>query len=381
MRVLLVGKDWFPNMAGGLNRYFYGETRALPSVGVNGVALVSSKRDGQTAPLALRAMASEGAALAERRNGARREVQAALREGVDVVNAHFALYAAPWLRDLPRSVPLVVLFHGPYAYELAAEGGGWRSRLKFLYARRMERAVYQRARRVITLSEAFRDIAHERYGVSKERLRVVPGGVDTAPYLAAPSRQEARERLGWPSDRPILLTVRRLARRMGLEGLIDAMDAARRAHPNVLLLIGGKGAIQDELKAQIEARGLSDHIRLLGFVADDELPLAYAAANLAVVPTVALEGFGLVTVEALASGTPVLGTPIGGTPEILRGLEPDLIFESAAPEALSDRLIAALSGKVRLPEREACRAYAARYDWEAVAPRLRAIFEEALHES
>jgi glycosyltransferase involved in cell wall biosynthesis len=243
----------------------------------------------------------------------------------------------------------------------------------------MERAVYRRAIQVITLSEAFRDIAHRDYGIPLAALRVVPGGVNLAPYLATPSRREARERLGWPSDRPILLTVRRLARRMGLEGLVDAIGLLKRTHPNVLLLIGGKGLIIDELRARIQEAKLQDNVRMLGFVSDADLPLAYAAADLTVVPTMALEGFGLVTAEALAAGTPVVGTPVGGTPEVLRGLEPQLIFDSVEPRALAERLNEILSGRVPLPDEMACRAHAARYGWEVVAPQMRAIFDEVVH--
>lgn len=381
MRALLVGKDWFPNIAGGLNRYFYGEVNALPKVGVCGTALVSSCQPGQNAPMTLRGMAAEGAGLRERWRGARQQVCAALDAGVDVVNAHFALYACSWMRDLPRDVPLVFLFHGPYADELAAERSGLKGRVQFQMARVLEKAVYRRASRVITLSEAFRDIAAARYTIPSERIRIVPGGVDLAPYAAAPDRREARTRLGWEQDRPILLTVRRLAKRMGLEMLIDAMQTVHRTHPNALLLIGGKGAIRPELESRIEKLGMQDCVKMLGFIADEELPLYYAAATAAIVPTVALEGFGLVTAEALASGTPVLGTPIGGTPEILHGLDPRLLFNAAESGAIAERIAEALSGSLELPDADTCRRYANRYGWETVAPRLRTIFEEARHDS
>lgn len=379
MKALLVGKDWFPNLAGGLNRYFYGEARALPAVGVSGTALVSALRPGQCAPFPLQAMAVEGAPLRERWRGARLAVRTALREEPAFIQAHFALYAYPWLRDIPSSVPFLFHFHGPYAYELAAERRGVKGQLQFVHAKILERAVYRRADRLFTLSEAFREIAQTRYGVPAMRLRVVPGGVDLTPYLAAPERFAARETLGWPQERPILLTVRRLARRMGLETLLEAMTEVRRAHPNALLLLGGTGELAGELETKMETFGLKESVRLLGYISESDLPLAYAAADLALVPSAALEGFGLVTVEALASGTPVLGTPIGGTPEILRGLEPNLLFDAATPEAIAARLLSALDGDLVLPDRAACRAYALRYGWEEVAPRLRALFEEAVY--
>lgn len=377
MRALLVGMEWFPNRAGGLNRYFYEEVHALPQAGVDGVAVVTYLRPQQTAPLSLRAMCAEAGTARDRRQGVRRIVGEELRRGVDVVNAHFALYAYPWLRDLPATTPLVLNFQGPWADEMAAERAGWKSKLRILMARRIEKTVYKRVDRMITLSHAFAQLAQTRYDVPSDRLCVIPGAVNTSLYTHAPERGLARERLGWPLDRPILLAVRRLARRMGLENLVDAMQQVQRQHPNALLLIGGKGEIAGELQARIEERNLTFNVRLLGFVPDEDLPLAYAAADLTVVPTVSLEGFGLITVESLAAGTPVMGTPVGGTPEILRGLNPELVFAAPTVEAIAEGISAALSGRMSLPERQDCRAYAARYDWSVVTPRIRDVFEEA----
>jgi glycosyltransferase involved in cell wall biosynthesis len=98
-----------------------------------------------------------------------------------------------------------------------------------------------------------------------------------------------------------------------------------------------------------------------------------------VVPTVALEGFGLVTVESLASGTPVVVTPVGGLPEVVGDLAPDLILPDPSPAAIADRLAAILGGRLRLPDAEACRRYARdRFGWEVVARRTRQVYEEAL---
>lgn len=396
MHVLMVGMEWFPNRAGGLSRYFYEEVHALAASKIGGTAIVTDLRAGQEAPapFTLRAMAQEGAGTHARRNGVRRLVREELRDATnryDVVNPHFALYAQPWLRYLPASIPMVCNFQGPWALEMAAEAansgahrGGlkrglknsWRHKLRLLVARRIELAVYGRATRLITLSQAFANLAQAQYGVAPERLRVIPGAIDTALYMQAPARDVAREQLGWPLDRPILISVRRLAHRMGLENLLDAVTLVKRWHPDILLMIGGKGALAASLSAQITRMELQDNVRMLGFVPDAQLPLAYAAADLTLVPTVALEGFGLVTVESLASGTPVLGTDIGGTPEILRGLHPDLIFVAPTPEAMAEKIHAALTGHLTLPDRDACRAYAHRYDWQNVIPHILKTYKE-----
>jgi glycosyltransferase involved in cell wall biosynthesis len=181
-------------------------------------------------------------------------------------------------------------------------------------------------------------------------------------------------------DRPILLSVRRLAKRMGLEILIDAIAAIRAEFPKVLLLIGGKGPEAERLKDRIAGQGAGENVRLLGFIPEDDLPLAYAAADVSVVPTTALEGFGLITAESLASGTPVLGTPVGATPEILAPLDRNLVFEAPTVQAIAERIRQALRRDFLLPDREACRTYVQRYGWPAVVPKILAVYEEAIAE-
>ncbi len=381
MHILFSGMEWFPECRdGGLDRYFHEQLRALADQGVTGTALISSARAVSMGVISIEPMAHKGASLLGRWSGARCLAAKALREGVNVVNAHFALYAFPWLRMIPASVPLVVNFQGPWAEEMRVQSSSLKRRLVSTVAKQIETAVYRRADRVITLSEAFRQLLHEQYGVPLSRIRVVPGALHLDRYLAASPRAEARQRLGWPADRTVLLSVRRLAKRMGLELLIDAVAEVRAEFPQVLLLIGGKGPEADRLQERIAERQLGENVRLLGFVPEEELPLAYAAADVSVVPTTALEGFGLITAESLACGTPVLGTPVGATPEILRPLDPNLVFEAPTVRAMAERIRQVLRGEIRLPDREACRSYVQRYGWPAVVPKILAVYEEAIAE-
>jgi glycosyltransferase involved in cell wall biosynthesis len=368
MNVLMVGMEWLPNRPGGLNRYFHGEVYALAELGITGSALVTSLEPGQSSPFDLHAMSRSGAGLLKRVLGANQAARRLLAQGFDVVNPHFALYAFPWVNRIAPSVPCIVNFQGPWADEMLTETRGIGARVRSAFARRIE----------TTLSESFQELVHSRYGVLEDKIRVIPGGVNLRPYLDAPERPTARRILGWPLDRKILLCVRRLSRRMGLENLIDAMTEVKRARPEVLLFIGGSGPLSQDLDARVERLQLRDHVRFLGFIPDMKLPAAYAAANLTVVPTIALEGFGLVTVESLASGTPVMGTAIGGTPEILEPLNGELLFKSRAPSAITEGILAALSGSIELPDRETCRCHAHQYGWPCVAPRIISSYETAL---
>src|SRR5262249_40748707 len=156
----------------------------------------------------------------------------------------------------------------------------------------------------------------------------------------------------------------------------DAMARLRAQRSSVLLLIGGAGSLREALEAQSRALGLGDHVKFLGFVPDAELPRYYQAADLFVLPTRELEGFGLVTVEALACGTAVRGTPVGAPPEILRALCPSLVFRGTTPEMMAEDLERILAAKECDPDayarlRAACREHVERrYTWARAADEL-----------
>lgn len=193
------------------------------------------------------------------------------------------------------------------------------------------------------------------------RIRVVAGAVNLDRFHLPRSKHATRQSLGWPTDRFILVAVRRLVPRMGLENLVRAISLVRGRHPDVLLYIAGKGTLAASLQALIVELGVQQNIILLGFVPEDMLVSLYQAADLNVVPTLELEGFGLVVAESLAAGTPALVTPVGGLPEIVSGLSPGLITPSSTLEDLAASLGAIISGSTTLPPAQLCRAYAEKH--------------------
>ena len=144
--------------------------------------------------------------------------------------------------------------------------------------------------------------------------------------------------------------------------------------PELLLAVAGGGPLRGELERQIEEFGLVRHVRLLGRVSDADLPLLYRAADLSVVPSTALEGFGLICVESLASGTPAMVTPVGGLPEVVGGLDPSLVLEEAGPGAIAEGIVTALRGSRPLPAAADCVTYVKeRYAWPVIDMRIRYI--------
>jgi glycogen synthase len=357
LHALQIGMFWEQaGTAGGLDRAYKDILQGLPSAGICVTGIVLGPRaiisfNGGT----VHGSAPPDASLHARLLGIRRAVQELKREKkFDLVATHFALYTVAALDQL-RDYPLVVHFHGPWSGESAAEG---ESRLSVGVKRQIEALVYRRAKRVIVLSRAFGDLVSREFNVAQEVVQVVPGQIDVERFRRTETREEARSILGLPMDRPIVLTLRRLVRRMGIDRLIAAMAEVRRIVPEALLCIGGSGNRQPHLQRQAREAGLSGHVRFLGFVPEDELPILYRAADINIVPTVALEGFGLTAAEALAAGTPTLVTPVGGLPEVVAPLSSDLVFRSAASADMAAAITAALRGEIRLPDEVACRTYA-----------------------
>ncbi len=377
MKTLQLGTSWFLEEAGGLARVYYGCINYLPLVGVEVSGLVAgSDRVKQSSAGKVETFASADSSTWQRSLSLRKAVNRTLASShYDLVATHFALYSLPAL-DILGDLPLVMHFHGPWALESKAEGGG---RLSTCVKLAIEKLVYKRANGFIVLSEAFRQVLHKTYNVPLEKIFIVSGGIDTKEFDVNLSISQAREKLGLPQDRQIILCVRRLVQRMGLENLISAIALVKRQHPDVLLLIAGKGAIAGALRSQIQELQLENHVQLLGFVPDHDLPMAYRAAELSIVPTISLEGFGLIVIESLAAGTPVLGTPIGGIPEILQPFESDLILEGSTTEQVAKGLIEALSGQRKMPTSEACQTYVRQnYDWNVIARQIKSVYQEVI---
>jgi glycosyltransferase involved in cell wall biosynthesis len=379
LRTIQIGMGWLAEDMGGLNRVYYDCIQHLPKVGVEVRGLVAgSPQVFDDSAQLVQSFAPQEASLLRRWYGARALLKKHLATHHDaVIVSHFALYMFPGL-NLLRDRPLVTHFQGPWAMESLLENTHQKTtNIKLRHW--IEQSCYHRSQQFIVLSDAFRQLLHREYQVPLNRIHIIPPGVEMQHFDSPLSQQQARTELGWAQDRPMILAVRRLAKRMGLENLIEAIDKVRHAHPDVLLLIAGKGEEQAALQAKIQALNLENHVRLLGFVPDQQLPLAYRAANFSVVPTVAFEGFGLIVTECLAAGTPVLGTPVDAIPEILRPLSDNLVFESAATHDIAQGIAEALSGVRALPSAADCQNYIAQnYAWPVIADRIKQVYELAL---
>jgi len=297
----------------------------------------------------------------------------AARAGGDasVVDAHFALYALlPVFTTSLRRLPLVVHFQGPWADESLVSGGRrWDAHAK----RTLERTVYRRADRVVVLSGAFGRLVAERYGVDPASLVVIPPGVDLE-FFSPGDRSAARKTLGLDAGAFVAVTARRLERRMGLDVLVRSWERVREQRPDAILLVAGVGPERERLEALRRDLEEPESVRLVGALSNEDLVALYRAADCSVVPSRALEGFGLVVLESLACGTPAIVTDVGGLPDGVAGLDDSLVIPAEDVEALARRLLDAAAG--RIPDREACRKHAERFGWPEVAQRHLDLYRE-----
>jgi len=278
-----------------------------------------------------------------------------------------------------RRMPTLYYFLSPWhvEHELAYPAPASFRRLGVAARRCAQGMLLRRASKVLTASQYMKGLATE---VAPRESTVVPHGVDVSVFHPVPDRSVARRRLGLPQDRHVVLTVRRLVRRMGLHNLVRAAKSVLRRFPQALFVVGGEGPLRRELEGLADEQGVRDSILFVGFVPADLLPAYYQAADVFVLPTAALEGFGIVMLEAMACGTPVVATPVGAIPELLCRVTPELLCKDASDAAIADGICLALSdpdGLARAGLR--CRDFVVRnFSWDVRGPEMEAVLLETV---
>jgi glycosyltransferase involved in cell wall biosynthesis len=245
--------------------------------------------------------------------------------------------------------------HSPVRMEMAIE---WRNRglarritapVGLAVINRIEKKCLRRSDVTTALSQYTIDCIGKIHGKEiAKRMQLTPGWVDTSRFVPVEDRERAKLQLGWLTDLPILFTLRRMVSRMGLDRLLDATHRLLEEGLKFHLVIGGSGPLQGMLEEQARTLDVSNSVTFLGRVEDRLLPLAYAACDAFVLPTRALECFGLIALEALSAGRPVLATPVGAIPELIRKFDSSWLARSAGTEAIADLLRQYLTGE--LPE-------------------------------
>lgn len=317
------------------------------------------------------------------RNSRRAMLKLLRRASFDVVHVHFAYAAVGPISALPRSVPIVRTYHGAWGLEKMLEAKiasryNMRTRAYILAMHAIEQIDLARSCRVIALSDFAKRQLLELYAIDAERLHVFPGAVGARFVPAVGGRDELRQRLALPRDALVIMTACRLVEMKGVRNLIDALPAILRRRPTTFCVIVGDGPARESLMSHVDKVGLSRSVRFTGSL-DRELVDYYQTSDIFVNASQAPETFGLVTLEALACGLPVVGTPVGATPDILREIDSRFIASGTRARDLVARIVDVATLRERgefEPSRLAASARRS-FDWDNHALALEALFVES----
>ena len=397
LTIVMVTGDFYPDAYGGVHRVVYEVSKRLADRGHSVHVVTRQVAAGHPRRERLQGMEIWRFPVTDRTlpqfhateifGSQRTLAQVAARGHIDVVNVHEVLPAVG--ACLPRRAPVVWTLHAPWGeewldgflHQRGEQTGGCAAaaaRGFAAYVERLERLTLSRSELALVLSDFIKGKLISTHQYPEDRIRVVGGGVDLERFSPTPNRHHLKRSLGVHPNEWLVLTVRRLAPRMGVETLIEAAHLLRQRRQDFRLIVVGDGVMRPQVEATVARLGCHDFVQLAGRVPDRDLPDYYRAADLFVVPTRYIEGFGLITPESLACGTPVLGTPVGGTTEILQRLDPDLLFADHHATTMAAKIDSFLSRrKLTSRLRTHCRAFAEReLDWERVVDRHEAAYRE-----
>jgi len=297
------------------------------------------------------------------------------RAHYDVIRSHYwtsGLVAEKLKSQL--QIPHVITFHTLGAVKNRASGTAEEPELRI----QAEKEIVEHADCIVTSTEEGKNNLIHLYGGQPQKIRVIPAGVDLDLFHPA-DREEARRELALEEYRRVLLFAGRLQSFKGLDLLLHAMTYLPNHGTTRLLVVGGNAGKKDEMvkmNSLVNDLGIGSMVGFVGPVEHDRMPTFYNAADICVVPSYH-ESFGMVAVEALASGTPVLASRVGGLATIVRDGETGYLFDERSPEVLATYLCLLMSeNEIRKSMAQSARQSVEKYNWSATANSLFRLYRE-----
>jgi glycogen(starch) synthase len=295
-----------------------------------------------------------------------------LIHGHDWLVAHASASLSEQL-DIPYATTIHATEHGRHQ--------GWVQDPPQSHIHSVERSMAQRADTVIVCSYYMRGHVADIFDIDERRITVIPNGIDPRDLQPVGDLDALRREFAQPEDQLVLL-VGRLVYEKGFQLALDALPGVIERVGAVRFLVAGSGTHEAELRAQTERLGLSQHGVFLGWIGDDALHSLYRIADLCVVPSI-YEPFGLVALEAMASGCPCIVADTGGLREVVpSGDRVGLRFNGGDAEHLGvmiERLLVDSELRDRLVTEAS--EHVLRFDWDDIAQRTHTIYSDltALH--
>lgn len=282
----------------------------------------------------------------------------------DLIHSHYWLSGrvGNWAQERWQ-VPHVFMFHTVGAVKNSTAGSEKEPELRTA----IEKYLAGNCSRILVATDKERDHLIHHYGASPETIGVVPCGVNLDLFRPL-DKATSRQQLGFSQDESIVLFVGRFAPLKGIDRLMAAVAYLKDYQKLRLVIVGGDGLSTPEsqnLQRLSRELGIQDSVTFVGRVEQDNLPPYYSAADALVVPS-HYESFGLVALEALASGTPVVATKVGAMESILREGETGHVVENGSSRLLANGIETFIS-RPHPPSADAIRSTVLRFSWANVA--------------
>lgn len=299
-------------------------------------------------------------------------------EEFDVIHAHTPVPLAADFAAVKsfKKRPFVLTYHNDIDKE-----GAFGKAISKLYNATLGNFLLSHADVIIATTKGY---AKDSMQLSKylEKVRIIPNGVDTEIFHTKLDRQKMRKKYGLDDAAKVILFVGRLDYYKGCHHLIEAFYKISKDMQAAHLILVGRGPLERSLRNQIKKKGMSSKVFLAGYVSDNDLPYYYAASDLSVLPSVSFqEGFGLVQLEALACGKPVVTTGLPGVAEI----DPDGTCSIHVPprneKSLANAMRYLLKGnQVREEMAKNAREKALNYSWKNIVEDIEVLYYETIQQ-
>jgi len=298
---------------------------------------------------------------------------------IDIAHAHYNMpysdYSA--LRYVKKNkVPFVVTYHAD-----AQDSGGnlIRNWAQMIYNRSLLKQVLNGADIIIATSNSYIDES-KFLGDYRDKIKVIPNGINLEEFKINLSKEECRDKLGLPHNKKIILFFGNIVAYKGPHILLKAFSKAKSQFKDAMLVFAGRGKMQEELTKLAAELDIKSDVLFTGYVDEKLKPFYYKSADIFCLPSITMaEAFGIVNLEAMACGIPVISSKLGGIPDVVTDRETGLLVKPEDKEALADAIILLLEnediarkmgnkGKRKVEE----------YSWKKIAEKTEEVYESLI---
>ncbi len=239
----------------------------------------------------------------------------------------------------------------------------FKHRVAIFMMKKLEKEVYSSADKLLVLSRFMQQRLQSSFGIKEMLCSVVAGAAEQQQSIHEAKRKQYRDDLNWHT--PVITTLRNLVPRTGVDLMIQVAAIVRVVRPDVRWLIMGDGALRESMQNMAAELAVADIVEFSGFISEEAVQQRLLAADIFMVPTRGLEGFGLVTLEANACGLPVLATPIAANSELVPTIHFNQLAENASPLALANKLLWMLEHPLSAEQRKEIQETSRQlYNWQ-----------------